>query len=161
MMNGKKFDMQRIDDKQKLGNVEYCGTLAIPMTRINGMVHPTALHGTQIPSCFQKQPWALSKWTWIKVTEVAPEPSVWKSASPTRQGLYEPCHHWTPQLWRAVSWLKSDPDHPKTIQEINGYARCFNECVILKNVASRLKISIFRAWICKPNSCERTRAVLL
>lgn len=46
-LNGKKFDMQRIDDKQKVGNVEYWD-----ITNTNdpaegaGMLHPYHMHGT-------------------------------------------------------------------------------------------------------------------
>ncbi|PWF99879.1 multicopper oxidase family protein [Levilactobacillus bambusae] len=44
-LNGKKFDMQRIDDKQQVGNVEYWD-----VTNTNemdgGMLHPYHMHGT-------------------------------------------------------------------------------------------------------------------
>jgi FtsP/CotA-like multicopper oxidase with cupredoxin domain len=45
-INGKKFDMQRIDDKQKLGNVEYWD-ISNTNDRDTGMIHPYHMHGTQ------------------------------------------------------------------------------------------------------------------
>lgn len=46
MMNGKKFDMQRIDDRQQVGHVEYWD-ISNTNDMSNGMVHPYHMHGTQ------------------------------------------------------------------------------------------------------------------
>ncbi|WP_283680182.1 multicopper oxidase domain-containing protein [Lentilactobacillus sp. Marseille-Q4993] len=45
-LNGKKFDMQRIDDKQKLGNVELW-KIVNTNDKESGMIHPYHMHGTQ------------------------------------------------------------------------------------------------------------------
>lgn len=45
-INGKKFDMQRIDDKQKIGNVEYWD-ISNTNDKTSGMIHPYHMHATQ------------------------------------------------------------------------------------------------------------------
>ncbi len=45
-INGKKFDMQRIDDRQKIGNVEYWD-ITNTNDKDGGMLHPYHMHSTQ------------------------------------------------------------------------------------------------------------------
>ncbi len=45
-LNGKKFDMQRIDDRQRLGTVEYWD-VSNTNDKVGGMIHPYHMHATQ------------------------------------------------------------------------------------------------------------------
>lgn len=150
-INGKKFNMQRIDDRQQVGNTEYWD-----ITNNNevdgGMIHPYHMHGTlfKVVSRNGKAPYPNE--LGLKDTiSVNPNETVRIKVTCPKTGVYmNHCHILEHEDGGMMAQFEVfDPNHPKEY-------RLMDMNTLMQAFAKELKIPESEVWLGGMDSYEKT-----
>lgn len=150
-INGKKFNMQRIDDRQQVGNTEYWD-----ITNNNevdgGMIHPYHMHGTLFKVVSRNGQAPYPNELGLKDTiSVNPNETVRIKVTCPKTGVYmNHCHILEHEDGGMMAQFEVfDPNHPKEYQlmDMNTLMQAF---------AKELKIPESEVWLGGMDSYEKT-----